>query len=47
MIHIAQRNVNASFGLVRTLAAAKNLGEILDLQSTYWRNQFSALIGQA
>jgi phasin family protein len=47
MIYIAQRNVNASFGLVRRLAAAKNLGEILDLQATYWRNQFGALMGQA
>jgi len=47
MIDIAQRNVNASFGFLRRLAGVKNLGEMLDLQVTYWRNQTAALIGQA
>ena len=47
MIDIAQRNVNASFGFLRGLAGVKNLGEMLDLQVTYWRNQSAALIGQA
>src|SRR4029078_9444794 len=47
MIDIAQRNVNASFGFLRRLAGAKNLGEMLDLQVTYWRSQSAALIGQA
>jgi hypothetical protein len=47
MIDIAQRNVNASFGLQRKLAGAKNLGEILDLEAAYWRNKFGALMGQA
>ena len=47
MIDIAQRNVNASFGFLRRLAGVKNLGEMLDLQVTYWRNQSAALIGQA
>ncbi|MBK5199281.1 MAG: phasin family protein [Methyloceanibacter sp.] len=46
-IEIAQRNVNASFCLLRKLVGAKNLGEILDLQAAYWRNQFGALMGQA
>jgi hypothetical protein len=47
MIDIAQRNVNASFGFLRRLAGAKNLGEVLDLEATYWRVQSDALIGQA
>ena len=47
MIDIAQRNVNASFGFLRRLAGAKNLGEMLDLQATYWRGQSGALMGQA
>ena len=47
MIDIAQRNVNASFGFLRRLAGVKNLGEMLDLQVTYWCNQSAALIGQA
>jgi len=47
MIDIAQRNANASFGFLKRLAGLKNLGEMLDLQVTYWRNQSIALIGQA
>jgi hypothetical protein len=47
IIDIAQRNVNASFGFLRRLPGAKNLGEILDLQATYWRVQSDALMGQA
>jgi hypothetical protein len=46
MIDIAQRNVNASFGFLRRLARVKNLGEMLDLQATYWRNQLTAFMGQ-
>ena len=47
MIDIAQRNVNASFSFLRRLAGTKNVGERLDLQATYWRNQSDALMGQA
>ena len=47
MIDIAQRDVNAGFGLLRRLAGARNLGEMLDLQATYWRGQSGALMGQA
>ena len=47
MIDIEQRNINASFGFLRRLAGAKNLGEMLDLQATYWRAQSGALMGQA
>jgi hypothetical protein len=46
MIDIAQRNVNAGFGFLRRLAGAKNLGEIVDLQAAYWRNQLTAFTGQ-
>jgi hypothetical protein len=46
MIDIAQRNVNASFGFLRRLARVKDLGEMLDLQVTYWRNQLTAFAGQ-
>jgi hypothetical protein len=47
MIDIAQRNVNAGFGFFRRLAGVKDLGEMLDLQAAYWRNQSAALMGQA
>jgi hypothetical protein len=39
MIGIAQRNVNAILNQLRKLAGAKSLGEILDLQAAYCRNQ--------
>ena len=47
MIDIAQRNVNSSFGFLRRLGGAKTLGEMLDLQATYWHIQSDALMGQA
>jgi hypothetical protein len=46
-INILQRNLNASFGLLRRLAGAKNLGEVAELQAAYWGNQVAALIGQS
>ena len=46
MIGIAQRNVNAILNQLRKLAGAKSLGEILDLQAAYCRNQLGACIRQ-
>jgi hypothetical protein len=46
MIDIAQRNVNCTFSLLRKLAGVKNLGEMVDLQAAYWRNQLTAFTGQ-
>ena len=47
IIDIAQRNVNSGFDLANSLAGAKNLAEIVELQVAYWRKQFSALTAQA
>src|SRR6476646_1970025 len=47
IIDIAQRNLNSGFDLANSLAGAKNLAEIVELQATYWRKQFSALTAQA
>ena len=47
IIDIAQRNVNSGFDLANSLAGAKNLAEIVELQAAYWRKQFSALTAQA
>jgi phasin len=47
IIDIAQRNVNSGFDLANSLAGAKNLAEILELQAAYWRKQFGALAAQA
>jgi hypothetical protein len=46
MIGIAQRNLNAILNQLRKLAGAKSLGEILDLQAAYCRNQVGAFIRQ-
>jgi hypothetical protein len=47
IIDLTQRNVNGGFSYLRKLAGVTNLGEMLDLQTTYWRNQSDALLGQA
>ena len=47
IIDIARRNLNSGVDLANSLAGAKNLAEIVELQAAYWRNQFSALTAQA
>ena len=39
--------LNSSFDLATSLAGARNLAEIVELQAAYWRKQFSALTAQA
>ncbi len=46
-IDIAQRNLNSSFDYAESLAGAKTFAEIVELQSTYIRNQFGMFAGQA
>ena len=47
LIDITQRNLNSGFDLAKSLAAAKNLAEIVELQSAFIRNQFDVFAGQA
>ena len=47
IIDIARRNLNSSFDLAKSLAGAKNLAEMVELQSAYWRTQFGTLTAQA
>ena len=47
IIDIARRNLNSGVDLANSLAGAKNLAEIVELQAAYWRKQFSALRAQA
>jgi phasin len=47
LIDIAQRNLNSGFDLAKSLAGAKNLGEIVELQSAFLRSQFDAFANQA
>ena len=46
MIDILQRNLNASFGLLRRLAGARCISEIIALQAAHFNNQVAALIAQ-
>lgn len=47
IIDITQRNFNLGFDLAKSLAGARNLSEIVELQAAYWRKQFDALTTQA
>jgi phasin len=47
IVDIARRNVGASFDLATSLAGAKNLADIVELQSAFWRKQFAELTAQA
>ena len=40
IVDIARRNVDASFDLATSLAGAKDLTDIVQLQSAFWRKQF-------
>jgi hypothetical protein len=46
LLDLCQRNVNASFGLLRRLTAASTPGEISSVQADHFSNQLSALIRQ-
>lgn len=47
LIDIAQRNLNSGFDLAKSLASAKNLAEIVELQSAFIRSQFDVFASQA
>ncbi len=47
IIDIAQRNVNSGFDLAKSLAGAKNLAEMVQLQTAYWPKLLGALTSQA
>jgi hypothetical protein len=47
MMDIAQRNVNSSFELAKSLTGAKRVSERVELQAAYWRGQPSILAKQA
>ena len=39
--------LNSSFDLAKSLAGAKNLADMVELQMAYWQKQFGALTAQA
>lgn len=47
VIDITQTNLNTGFDLAKDLAGAKNVAEIMELQSAYVRKQFEVLTAQA
>lgn len=47
IVDIARRNVDASFDLATTLAGAKTLADIVEVQSAFWRKQFGVMTAQA
>ena len=47
IIDIADRNISAGFDLATSLAGAKNLVEVMEVQAAYWRKQFGELKMQA
>jgi phasin len=47
IIDIARRNLNSSFDLAKSLAGAKNLTDMVELQTAFWRKQFGTLTAQA
>jgi hypothetical protein len=46
LLDLCQRNVNASFGLLRRLSAASTAGEIRSVQTVHFNNQLIAFIRQ-
>ena len=46
-IDIAQRNVNSGFDLAKSLAGAKNVSEMVALQTAYWQKLLSTMTSQA
>jgi len=47
IVDIARRNLDASFDLATSLAGAKNLADIVELQAAFWRKQLGVLTAQA
>lgn len=47
IVDIAQRNLSSVFDLAQSLASAKDLAEVVELQAAYWQKQFGSLTAQA
>ena len=46
-IDITQRNVNSAFDLAKSLAGAKNVSEMVPLQTAYWQKLLNTMTSQA
>ena len=47
IIDISRRNLNSAFDLATSLAGAKDLAEIVELQRAHWQKQWGTLTSQA
>jgi len=47
IIDLGRRNVNSVFDLAKSLAGARNLTDIVQVQAAYWQKQVSVLAAQA
>jgi phasin len=47
IVDLARRNVDANFDLATSLAGAKDLADMVELQAAFWRKQFGVLTAQA
>jgi phasin len=47
IVDLARRNVDTSFDLATSLAGAKDLADMVELQAAFWRKQFGVLTAQA
>jgi phasin len=47
IVDLARRNVDASFDLATSLAGAKDLADMVELQAAFWRKQVGVLTAQA
>ena len=47
IVDIAQRNLSSGFDLAKSLAGAKNLTDMVEVQTAFWRKQFGTMTAQA
>ena len=47
IIDIAQRNLSSGFDLAKSLAGAKTLTDMVEVQTAFWRKQFGTMTAQA
>jgi hypothetical protein len=46
-VKAVQHSANSSFHLEKSVAGAKKLAEVMELQGAYWRKQLDILMAQA
>ena len=47
IIDLAQRNLSSGFDLAKSLAGAKTLTDMVEVQAAFWRKQFGTMTAQA